>query len=208
MCPIRSQHRFEFLEMVRWESVPRGSSGLTWKLSSGLFSRPHWLPLGLRGWDGLSYVQQSTEKATLSVAWNSASGGLAYNWQSKWEGIIAMKTERTQIHFLSDFLVAVASLDLKVLNEKNKTIVSLCTAAPPLKKIGKERLWFTVNNRVQRPRDYFRNVWKMIWLVISHTSLHHWNSEIWLAFICAGFAIGAFCTESFTFVRDNNMMWD
>ena len=29
-------------------------------------------------------------------------------------GIIAKKTERTQIHFLSDVLVAVASLDLKV----------------------------------------------------------------------------------------------
>ena len=29
-------------------------------------------------------------------------------------GIIAIKTERTQIHFLSDALVAVASLDLKV----------------------------------------------------------------------------------------------
>ena len=82
---------------------------------------------------------------------------------------------------------------------------SLCTAAPPLKKIGKERLWFIVDNRVQRPRDFFWNVWKMIWLVISNTSLHHWNSEIWPAFIFAGFAIGAFCTESSTFVRDNNM---
>ena len=29
-----------------------------------------------------------------------------------------MKTERTQIHFLSDVLVAVASLDLKVPNEQ------------------------------------------------------------------------------------------
>ena len=48
------------------------------------------------------------------VPWNSASGGFAYNWQSKWVGIIAIKTERTQIHFLSDVLVAVASLDLKV----------------------------------------------------------------------------------------------
>ena len=35
-------------------------------------------------------------------------------WQSKWVGIIAIKTERTQIHFLSDVLFAVASLDLKV----------------------------------------------------------------------------------------------
>ena len=40
--------------------------------------------------------------------------GFAYIWQSKWVGIIAIKTERTQIHFLSDVLVAVASLDLKV----------------------------------------------------------------------------------------------
>ena len=50
LCPIRSRHPLEFLEMVRWESVPRGSSALTWKLSSRLFSRPDWLPLGLRGW--------------------------------------------------------------------------------------------------------------------------------------------------------------
>ena len=49
LCPIRSRHPLEFLEMVRWESVPRGSFALTWKLSSRLFSRPDWLPLGLRG---------------------------------------------------------------------------------------------------------------------------------------------------------------
>ena len=48
------------------------------------------------------------------VLWNSTSGGFAFIWQSKWVGIIAIKTERTQIHFLSDVLVAVASLDLKV----------------------------------------------------------------------------------------------
>ena len=41
-------------------------------------------------------------------------GGFPYNWQSKWAGIIGIKTEKTQIHFLSDVLVAVASLDLKV----------------------------------------------------------------------------------------------
>ena len=33
--------------------------------------------------------------------------------QSTWVRIIAIKTERTQIYFLSDVLVAVASLDLK-----------------------------------------------------------------------------------------------
>ena len=38
----------------------------------------------------------------------------AYIWQSKWIGIIAIKTERTQIHFLSDVLITVASLNLKV----------------------------------------------------------------------------------------------
>ena len=48
------------------------------------------------------------------VPWNSASGRFAYIWQSKWVGIITIKTEATQIHFLSDVLVAVASLDLKV----------------------------------------------------------------------------------------------
>ena len=48
------------------------------------------------------------------VPWNSASGGFAYNWQSKWVGIIAIKTGKTQIHFLSDVLVTVVPLDLKV----------------------------------------------------------------------------------------------
>ena len=43
---------------------------------------------------------------------NSTPGGLAFTWQSKLVGIIAIKTERTQIHFLSDVLIAVASLDL------------------------------------------------------------------------------------------------
>ena len=47
---LRSQHSLDRLEMVRWESVPRGSSACAWKLSSRLFSRLDWLPLGLRGW--------------------------------------------------------------------------------------------------------------------------------------------------------------
>ena len=42
---------------------------------------------------------------------NSTPGGFAYIWQSKCVGIIAKYTERTQIHFLSDVLIAVASLD-------------------------------------------------------------------------------------------------
>ena len=48
------------------------------------------------------------------VSWNSASEGLAYIWQSKWVAIIAVKTNRTQIHFLSDVLVGVTLLDLTV----------------------------------------------------------------------------------------------
>ena len=49
------------------------------------------------------------------VSWNTASEGLAYIWQSKWVAIIAItiKTNRTQIHFLSDVLVGV-TLDLQV----------------------------------------------------------------------------------------------
>ena len=64
--------------------------------------------------------KQATTTATFlflnldTVPRNSISGGFTYIWQSKWVGIIAIKTERTQIHFLSDVLVAVASLDLKV----------------------------------------------------------------------------------------------
>ena len=52
------------------------------------------------------------------VSKNSILGGFAYIWQNKWLGIIPIKTERTQIHFLSVVLVAVASLNLKV--PKNK----------------------------------------------------------------------------------------
>ena len=48
---------------------------------------------------------------------NSTPGGFAYIWQSKWIAIIAIKTERTQIHFLSDVFVAAASLDLKIPSE-------------------------------------------------------------------------------------------
>ena len=44
---------------------------------------------------------------------NSTAEGFAYIRQSK-RVMIAIKTERTQIHFLSDVLAAVVSLDLKV----------------------------------------------------------------------------------------------
>ena len=46
----------------------------------------------------------------------STLGGFAYIWQSKWVGIIAIKTVSTQIHRLhvSDVLTTVASSDLKV----------------------------------------------------------------------------------------------
>ena len=66
---------------------------------------------------------------------NSTPGGFAYIPQSK-RVMIAIKTERTQIHFLSDVLVAVVSLDLKVSNgslrrRRNLIAVSnVCEAAP------------------------------------------------------------------------------
>ena len=47
---------------------------------------------------------------------NSTPGGFAYISQNNWVRIIAIKTERMQIHFFSDVLTAVASLDLKVSN--------------------------------------------------------------------------------------------
>ena len=50
-----------------------------------------------------------------TVPRNSISGGFTYNWQSKWVGIIATKTERTQIHFLSHVLVALRRWILKTL---------------------------------------------------------------------------------------------
>lgn len=50
------------------------------------------------------------------VPWNSTSGEFAFNRQSKWIGILAIKTERKPIHFSSDVLVAVASLHVKVRN--------------------------------------------------------------------------------------------
>ena len=45
---------------------------------------------------------------------NSISEGFAYMWQSNWVRIIARKTERRQIHFLSNVFAAIASLDRTV----------------------------------------------------------------------------------------------
>ena len=53
-------------------------------------------------------------------------GRFAYVSQSKWVGIIAIKTERAQILFLSNVLVAVALLDLKVHN--NWTVRAIASA--------------------------------------------------------------------------------
>ena len=66
---------------------------------------------------------------------NSTPGGFAYIRQSKWV-MIAIKTERTQIHFLSDVLVAVTSLDLKVPNGSLRrrrdliAVSNVCEVAP------------------------------------------------------------------------------
>ena len=53
-------------------------SAHAWKLSSHLFSRPDWLPLGLRGW--------KTFVAPLLPAWLTASGfpRMQIDWPYKW----------------------------------------------------------------------------------------------------------------------------
>ena len=87
---------------------------------------------------------------------NSTPGGFAYIRQSKWV-MIAIKTERTQIHFLSDVLVAVTSLDLKVPNGSLRrrrdliAVSNVCEVAPrflfdapngPLNQLSEGRLHF------------------------------------------------------------------
>ena len=44
---------------------------------------------------------------------NSTPGGFAYIWQSKCVGVIAIYTERRQIHFLSDVLIARRVVELR-----------------------------------------------------------------------------------------------
>ena len=53
---------------------------------------------------------------------NSTPGGFTYIWQSKWVGIVAIKTEGTPVHFLSDVLVAFASSSSRLFQfaENNK----------------------------------------------------------------------------------------
>ena len=46
-CMRQTSRDRDFLEMVRWESVPGSFFALTWKLSSRLFSRPPLLPTRL-----------------------------------------------------------------------------------------------------------------------------------------------------------------
>ena len=43
---------------------------------------------------------------------------------------MAIKNERTQIHFLSDFLIAVASLDLKVPNPSRQLLHHIIKGNP------------------------------------------------------------------------------
>ena len=60
--------------------------------------------------------KQATTKLYLT-SWSWILSLLEFNFtrvrQSKWVGIIAIKTEGTKIHFLSDVFAAIASLDLK-----------------------------------------------------------------------------------------------
>ena len=79
---------------------------------------------------------------------NSIPGGFAYISQSKWVGIIAINTERTQIRFLSDVLIAVVSLNLKVLNIFCKKTALLQKKAEFLpKKTGFLQIYVFVKSR-------------------------------------------------------------
>ena len=79
LCPIRSQHSLDRLDMVRWESVSRGSSARAWNISSRLFSRPNWLRLGLRGWWPL-------RSCLSNIALTRRHGWTNYN-QRFWKGV-------------------------------------------------------------------------------------------------------------------------
>ena len=54
---VPNQEKWE-MEMVRWESVPRGSFARTWKLSTRLFSRPDWMPPGSPRMRRLQFVRR------------------------------------------------------------------------------------------------------------------------------------------------------
>ena len=86
---------------------------------------------------------------------NSTPGGFANIWQRKWVEIIAIKTERTQIHVLSDILITVASLDLKVANDKHYGIK---THENPVK-------FFMVNSHVFH--RFFGRFWWRIFMGFS-----------------------------------------
>ena len=74
LCSIRNRHPLEFLEIVRWESVPRGSftrKKKHKKHSSRPFSRPDWLPLGLRGWTTSSSTYHTDKRLEEHInVWN------------------------------------------------------------------------------------------------------------------------------------------
>ena len=57
---------------------------------------------------------------------NSTPGGFAYIWRTKWVGIIAIKTERTQIQFWSDVFAAFASSYRKVPNDADSRARTTC----------------------------------------------------------------------------------
>ena len=90
------------------------------------------------------------------VPWNSTPGGFAYIWQSKWVVTIAIKTERTQIHLLSDVLIPVASLDLKV---------------PSIERSCPLAWWESV------PKGSWARAWKLSSRLFSPSSDCPWASE-------------------------------
>ena len=114
LCPVRSQHSLDRLEMVWWESVPRGFSACTWKLSSRNFPADR-RPLLI--WRLMEVRTYNDEFFSLflklnKILKNSTPGKVACIWHIERVQIDATKCERTQIHFLLTFsLPSLLTLD-------------------------------------------------------------------------------------------------
>ena len=138
---------------------------------------------------------------------NSAPGGFAYIWQSKWVGIIAIKNERTQIHFLSDVLIAVASLDLKVPNDRGPTrsIRLLQTNRTSEDRLrGKDRsshatkfVWSSISNLVREKIYYWSDYKSLVRLIksddVPSQGRQHLKTPYWITLVTGSWLLVSIC---------------
>ena len=73
------------------------------------FSRPDWLPLGLRGGEDVDIWQQNSFLFLNQIKFlkNSTPGNIVGIWHIEQLQIDAIKFERMQIHFFTDVFTAV-----------------------------------------------------------------------------------------------------